>query len=165
MAVDPGSDQPCSSPGRQAVAVRVRSPGRGLGLWGPALVAAIAYVDPGNVAANITAGARYGYLLVWLLVVACLIAVHVQYRSAKLGLVTGRSLPELLGQRLNRPGRLAFWAQAEVVAAATDVAEVIGGAVALYLLFGTPLICGGVVVGLASMVLLTVQNRHGQRRF
>ncbi len=168
MAVDPGSERSTfSSTGGPSGAVPARRPGRGreLGLWGPAFVAAIAYVDPGNVAANLTAGARFGYLLVWVLVVACLIAVHVQYRSAKLGLVTGRSLPELLGQRLNRPARLAFWVQAEVVAAATDVAEVIGGAVALYLLFGTPLICGGVVVGLASMVLLSVQSRQGQRRF
>jgi len=136
----------------------------GVGLWGPAFVAAIAYVDPGNVAANLTAGARYGYLLVWVLVVACLIAVHVQYRSAKLGLVTGRSLPELLGERLRRPARLAFWAQAEVVAAATDVAEVVGGAIALHLLFDTPLLLGGLIVGVASMVLLAAQRR-GQRSF
>lgn len=111
---------------------------RVLPLLGPAFVAAIAYVDPGNVAANITAGSRYGFLLVWVLVVANAMAVLVQYQSAKLGLVTGATLPELLGRRLRRPTRLAFWAQAEVVAAATDLAEVIGGAIALYLLFGTP---------------------------
>jgi len=134
-------------------------------LLGPAFVAAIAYVDPGNVAANLTAGARYGFLLVWVLVVANAMAVLVQYQSAKLGLVTGRTLPELIGQRLGRPARLAFWAQAEVVAAATDLAEVIGGAIALYLLFGTPLLLGGLIVGCASMVLLAVQNRYGQRHF
>src|SRR3954451_21091841 len=92
-------------------------------LLGPAFVAAIAYVDPGNVAANLTAGARYGYLLLWVLVVANAMAVLVQYQSAKLGLVTGESLPGLLGQRLRRGPRLAFWAQAELVAAATDIAE------------------------------------------
>ncbi|WP_226920582.1 Nramp family divalent metal transporter [Georgenia subflava] len=134
-------------------------------LLGPAFVAAIAYVDPGNVAANLTAGARYGFLLVWVLVTANAMAVLVQYQSAKLGLVTGRTLPELIGHRLRRPARLAFWAQAEVVAAATDLAEVIGGAIALRLLFGTPLLVGGVIVGCVSMVLLAVQNRFGQRQF
>ena len=136
-----------------------------LPLLGPAFVAAIAYVDPGNVAANVAAGARYGYLLVWVLVVANVMAGLVQYQSAKLGLVTGHTLPELVGERLRRPARLAFWVQAEVVAAATEVAEVIGGAIALYLLFGTPLLLGGVIVGAVSMVLLTVQSRLGQRPF
>ena len=93
-------------------------------LLGPAFVAAIAYVDPGNVAANLTAGASYGYLLVWVLVVANASAVLVQYLSAKLGIVTGRSLPEVLGQRMRRMPRLLFWAQAEIVAAATDVDDV-----------------------------------------
>ncbi|WP_317230127.1 Nramp family divalent metal transporter [Clavibacter sp. MX14-G9D] len=134
-------------------------------LLGPAFVAAIAYVDPGNVAANLTAGARYGYLLVWVLVAANLIAVLVQYQSAKLGLVTGRSLPELLGQRLPTTRRRAFWVQAELIAAATDLAEVIGGAIALHLLFGIPLLAGGVIVGLVSIGLLAVQSRHGQRPF
>lgn len=138
---------------------------RVLPLLGPAFVAAIAYVDPGNVAANITAGARYGYLLVWVLVMANAMAGLVQYQSAKLGLVTGRTLPELVGARLGRPARLAFWGQAEVVAAATDLAEVIGGAIALYLLFGLPLPVGGVIVGAVSMGLLAVQNRYGQRPF
>lgn len=141
-------------------------PARGvLPLLGPAFVAAIAYVDPGNVAANLTAGARYGYLLVWVLVAANTMAVVVQYLSAKLGLVTGRTLPELVGGRLRRGPRLAFWAQAEVVAAATDLAEVIGGALALYLLFGTPLAVGGLIVGAVSMALLSVQDRVGQRAF
>lgn len=134
-------------------------------LWGPAFVAAIAYVDPGNVAANLTAGARHGYLLVWVLVAANAAAVLVQYLSAKAGLVTGRSLPELLGDRLRRGPRLAYWAQAEVVAAATDLAEVLGGAIALQILFGLPLVWGGVIVGVVSMLLLVVQNRRGQRPF
>jgi manganese transport protein len=136
-----------------------------LALLGPAFVAAIAYVDPGNVAANLTAGARYGYLLLWVLVVANLIAVLVQYQSAKVGLVTGRSLPELLGERLPTAGRRLYWVQAELVAAATDIAEVLGGAIALYLLFGLPLPVGGLIVGIASMALLTLQTRRGQRTF
>jgi manganese transport protein len=128
-------------------------------------VAAIAYVDPGNVAANLTAGARYGYLLLWVLVVANAIAVLVQYQSAKLGIVTGRSLPELLGERLRDGPRRAYWVQAELVAAATDIAEVLGGAIALHLLFGIPLLVGGVIVGVASMGLLLVQTHRGQRSF
>ena len=88
-------------------------------------MAAVAYVDPGNVAANITAGARYSYLLVWVLVLSSLMAVMIQYQSAKLGIVTGRSLPTLVGNTLGRKARLVYWAQAELVAAATDLAEVI----------------------------------------
>jgi manganese transport protein len=137
---------------------------RRLALLGPAFVASIAYVDPGNVAANLTAGARYGFLLLWVLVLANLMAMLIQYQSAKLGLVTGRSLPELLGERLRRPARLAFWAQAEIVSAATDLAEVLGGALALNLMFGIPLIVGGLIIGAASILLLALQTR-GQRRF
>lgn len=116
-------------------------------------------------AANLTAGARYGYLLLWVLILANLIAVLVQYQSAKLGIVTGRSLPELLGERLRPAQRRLYWVQAELVAAATDIAEVIGGAIALHLLFGVPLLAGGVIVGIASMLLLAVQSRRGQRSF
>lgn len=134
-------------------------------LLGPAFVAAIAYVDPGNVAANLTAGANYGYLLIWVLVVANVMAVLIQYLSAKLGLVTGRSLPELLGDRLPRAGRLIYWVQAELVAAATDLAEVIGGAIALQILFDVPLPLGGLIVGVISMALLSVQSQRGQRPF
>ena len=136
-----------------------------IGLLGPAFVAAIAYVDPGNVAANLTAGARYGYLLVWVLVAANLMAVLVQFQSAKLGIVTGKSLPEILGERLKPFWRRAFWVQAEFVAAATDLAEVVGGAIALYLLFGLPLPLGALIVGGVSMALLAVQARNNQRPF
>ena len=100
-----------------AVSARVRA---GAALLGPAFVAAIAYVDPGNVATNTAAGAKYGYLLVWVLVVANVMAGLVQYLSAKLGLVTGQSLPEAVRDHLPRPARLAYWGQAEVVAMATD---------------------------------------------
>lgn len=129
-------------------------------MLGPALVAGVAYLDPGNVASNMTAGARYGYLLVWVVVLGNLIAWLVQYLSAKLGVVTGRSLPELLGTRFHRKGtRIAYWVQAELVAIATDVAEVIGGAVALQLLFGLPLVAGGVITGVVSLGLLAVQRQ------
>jgi Mn2+/Fe2+ NRAMP family transporter len=134
-------------------------------MLGPAFVAAIAYVDPGNVAANLTSGAQYGYLLVWVLVLANLMAMLIQFQSAKLGIVTGRTLPEHVGARARPATRRAYWLQAEVVAAATDIAEVIGGAIALNLLFGLPLVVGGLVVGLVSMGLLLVQSARRQRTF
>ncbi|GGN20337.1 Nramp family divalent metal transporter [Streptomyces fuscichromogenes] len=136
-----------------------------LRLFGPAFVAAIAYVDPGNVATNMAAGSKYGYLLVWVVVAANLMACLVQYLSAKLGLVTGQSLPEALRDRLPRRGRLAYWAQAELVAMATDLAEVLGGAIALYLLFDLPLLVGGLITGLVSTGLLALQSRRGQQPF
>ncbi|MDO8145618.1 Nramp family divalent metal transporter [Isoptericola sp. 178] len=138
---------------------------RALSLLGPAFVAAIAYVDPGNVAANLTAGAEFGYLLVWVLVMANAMAVLVQYLSAKLGVVTGRSLPEVLADRMTRRGRIAYWLQAEAVAMATDLAEVIGGALALRLLFDVPLVLGGLITGVVSMLVLSIQQRRGQRVF
>jgi manganese transport protein len=137
----------------------------GYSLLGPAFVAAIAYVDPGNVAANVSAGAKFGFLLVWVIVLANAMAGLVQYLSAKLGLVTGRSLPETLADRMGRPTRLAYWMQAELVAMATDLAEVIGGAIALQLLFGLPLIVGGVITGAVSLILLVIKDRSGQRVF
>ena len=145
---------------------RVRSVWRSAWLLGPALVAGVAYLDPGNVASNMTAGARYGYLLVWVVVAGNAMAWLIQYLSAKLGIVTGRSLPELLGERIrNRWARRAYWLQAELVAMATDIAEVLGGAVALNLLFGIPLLTGGVITGAVSIALLAVHSRRGPRHF
>src|ERR1700750_1754066 len=134
-------------------------------LLGPAFVAAIAYVDPGNVAANVSAGAQFGFLLVWVIIVANSMAGLVQYLSAKLGLVTGRSLPEAIADHTRIPTRIAYWLQAELVAMATDLAEVVGGAIALHLLFDLPLLVGGVITGLVSLLLLAIQNRRGQRMF
>ncbi|MBS9534592.1 Nramp family divalent metal transporter [Mycobacterium sp. M1] len=143
-----------------------REPARpGWYLLGPAFVAAIAYVDPGNVAANVSAGAKFGYLLVWVIVAANVMAGLVQYLSAKLGLVTGRSLPETVGANTRRPTRIAYWLQAELVAMATDLAEVVGGAIALNLIFGLPVLLGGVITGVVSMVLLAVGDRRGPRVF
>lgn len=132
---------------------------------GPAFVAAIAYVDPGNVAANVSAGAGYGYLLVWVLALANVMAMLIQYLSAKLGVVTGRSLPEVVAASLSRRARILYWLQAELMAVATDVAEVIGGALALWLLFGVPLPLGGVIVAVISLLMLAVQSHGGQRIF
>ncbi|MCF6388346.1 Nramp family divalent metal transporter [Mycobacterium sp. MBM] len=138
---------------------------RGWYLLGPAFVAAIAYVDPGNVAANVSAGAQYGFLLVWVILVANVMAGLVQFLSAKLGLVTGRSLPEAVADHSRTRTRIAYWIQAELVAMATDLAEIVGGAIALYLLFDLPLLVGGIITGAVSLGLLAIQNRRGQRVF
>ena len=134
-------------------------------LLGPAFVAAVAYVDPGNFAANFSAGAEYGYALLWVLVLANLMASLVQYLSAKVGLVTGMSLPEVIATRLGRKSRIAYWLQAELVAISTDLAEVIGGAIALNILFNLPLLVGAVITGLVSLALLVIYSKRGQKLF
>ncbi len=137
----------------------------GLLLLGPAFVAAVAYVDPGNFATNIAAGATYGYLLCWVVVGANLMAVLVQYLAAKASIATGRTLPQLCRDHFRRSTSTGLWAQAELVAIATDLAEVVGGAIALNLLFGIPLLMGGVITGAVSFGLLIYQSKRGQRPF
>ncbi len=139
-----------------AGAALVRGP---LPLLGPAFVAAVAYVDPGNFATNITAGSQFGYLLVWVIVVSNLMAMLIQYLSAKAGIATGRSLPELCRDRFPRPVTRGLWAQGELVAIATDLAEVLGGAIALQLLFDIPLLTGGLITAVVAFLLLGVQSR------
>lgn len=143
----------------------VKKARRVLTLLGPAFVAAVAYVDPGNFAANFSAGAEYGYALLWVLVFANLMASLVQYLSAKVGLVTGMSLPEVIAKKLGRKSRIAYWLQAEAVAISTDLAEVIGGAIALNILFGLPLLFGAVITGIVSLLLLIIYSRRGQKVF
>ena len=133
-------------------------------LAGPAFVAAVAYVDPGNVATNVTAGAEYGYALVWVVVLASLMAVPVQYVSARIGIVAGRSLPRACREGMGRPARVAMWLQAEVVAMATDVAEFLGAAVGLHLLFGLGLLESGLVTAVVAFGILGLQRR-GHRPF
>jgi len=139
---------------------------QGLYLLGPALVAGVAYLDPGNVATNLTAGAEFGYMLLWVIVLANTTAWLVQYLSAKLGVVTGKSLPTVLGERFkSRPARILYWIQAELIAMATDVAEVIGGALALYIIFDIPLIYGGLITGAISLGMLGLQGTGRVRGF
>src|SRR3954470_22691647 len=107
---------------------RARGPARVWPFLGPAFIAAVAYIDPGNFATNITAGAKFGYLLLWVVVAANLIAMLVQTQSAKLGIATGRNLPELCRDVFGRRTSLGLWAQAEIVAMACDIAEVVGAA-------------------------------------
>ena len=154
-----------SGPAQRTVAELRRSGWRGrLVVLGPAFVAAIAYVDPGNFATNFAAGAQYGYLLLWVIVVANLMAMLIQALSAKLGLATGKNLPEMCREHMGRTGKVLMWAQAELVAIATDLAEVVGGAIALNLLFGIPLFTGGLITGAIAFVLLALQAR-GHRPF
>jgi len=150
--------------GPTAAEIRQRGGLRRLTLFGPAFVAAIAYVDPGNFATNFSAGAQYGYLLLWVIIAANLLAMLIQTLSAKLGLATGRNLPELCRDHFPRPVSRGMWVQAELVAIATDLAEVIGGAIALNLLFGIPLFTGGLITGVVAFALLALQSR-GYRPF
>jgi manganese transport protein len=137
-----------------------------LGLLGPAVVAGVAYLDPGNVATNLTAGTHYGYLLLWVLVAANLIAWLVQYLAAKLGLASNKSLSRLMGERIKSPfGRFLYWLQAQLVAIATDLAELIGGAIALNLLFGWPLLAGCIATAVVSTGLLYIKSRGGAKTF
>jgi manganese transport protein len=140
---------------------------RGLrGLWpflGPAFIAAVAYIDPGNFATNIAGGAKYGYLLLWVVLAANLMAMLVQTLSAKLGIATGRNLPETCRDNFSRPVSLCLWLQAEAIAMATDLAEVIGAALGLHLLFGMPLFPAGLLAGAGAFGILALQ-RYGFRR-
>ena len=133
-------------------------------LLGPAFVAAVAYVDPGNFATNFSAGAQFGYSLVWVILLANLMAMLVQYLSAKAGVATGRDLPELCRDHLPRAVSLGLWAQAELVAMATDLAEFVGAAVGLNLLFRLPLLPAGLVTAVVAFGVLAMEQR-GYRRF
>jgi manganese transport protein len=135
-----------------------------LAMLGPAFVASIAYVDPGNFATNLQGGARYGYLLLWVVLLANLIAMLIQYLSAKLGIVTGQNLPQHIRARWPRPLTWVMWVQAEVMAMATDIAEFLGAALGLNLLFGVPLLPAGIITGAIAFAMLELQSR-GFRRF
>ncbi len=148
-------------------AVPSRTAGRRIGVistLGPGFVAAIAYVDPGNFATNFAGGASFGYRLLWVVVVANLVAMVVQFLAAKLGVVTGRSLPQLCRERWPRKLSWAMWAQAEVVAMATDLAEFMGAAIGLNLVFGMPLPVAGLVTAVIAFAVLALQQR-GHRPF
>ena len=130
-----------------------------LPLAGPAFVASVAYVDPGNFATNIQAGAHYGYGLLWVVVLANALAMLFQAMSAKLGIVTGRNLAQLCRQHFPRPLVLAMWGISEIAAMATDLAEFLGGAIGLSLLFGLPLIVGMAITAVATYAILMLDRR------
>src|SRR5919112_823907 len=126
---------------------------------GPAFVAAVAYVDPGNFATNISGGAQFGYLLLWVILCSNLMAMLIQSMSAKLGIATGKNLPEICRERFPKPLSLGLWVQAEVIAMATDLAEFIGAALALNLLFGIPLFPAGLMTAVGAFGILELQRR------
>ncbi len=133
-------------------------------MLGPAFVASIAYVDPGNFATNVQGGAKFGYLLLWVVLAANLMAMLIQYLSAKLGIITDRNLPELCRDHYPRPVAWGLWIQAEAMAMATDIAEFLGAALGLNLLFHVPLFVAGVMTGFIAFGILELR-RHGFRPF
>jgi len=146
---------------------RLRARGRARGvvaLLGPAFVAAVAYVDPGNFGTNFAAGARFGYALAWAVVTANLMAMLVQYLSAKTGVATGRDLPQLCREHLGAHVSLGLWVQAELIAMATDLAEFVGAALGLNLLFHVPLLAAGLLTAVVAFGILALEQR-GYRRF
>ena len=127
-------------------------------------MACIAYVDPGNFATNIAGGAQYGYMLLWVLLAANLMAMLIQNLSAKIGIATGKNLPELCREHFPRPVTWGLWVQAELIAMATDLAEFVGAAIALNLLFGVPLFPAGLITAVVAFAILALQSA-GYRRF
>jgi manganese transport protein len=158
-------------PGEAAVAAAARRSldghARGIGrVWpflGPAFIAAVAYIDPGNFATNIAGGAKFGYLLLWVVLAANLVAMLVQTQSAKLGIATGRNLAELCRERFSRRTSIGLWIQAELVAMACDIAEVVGAALGLNLLFGIPLFPAGLLAGAGAFAILALQQMGFRR--
>jgi manganese transport protein len=160
-----GGGEAAVLPAPPALRTRSGSTLRGrLALLGPAFVACIAYVDPGNFATNITGGAKYGYLLLWVLLGANLMAMLIQNLSAKIGIATGKNLPELCREHFPRPVTWGLWVQAELIAMATDLAEFVGAAIALNLLFAVPLLPAGLITAVVAFAILGLQTR-GYRRF
>ena len=157
---DPGSAVP-STLDQLLARGRVRAT---LAMLGPAFVASIAYVDPGNFATNVQGGAKYGYMLLWVVLAANLMAMLIQYLSAKLGVVTDRDLPEVVRERFPRAVTWGMWAQAEVMAMATDIAEFLGAALGLNLLFAVPMLPAGLITAVIAFAILELQTR-GFRRF
>jgi manganese transport protein len=164
MPLDSGHDKPVVARARRALAGRGR-PGvrRLLPFLGPAFIASVAYMDPGNFATNIEGGAKLGYLLVWVVVASNLMAMLLQLLSAKLGLATGRNLAELCRDYFPRWLVWPLWVLMEVVAMATDLAEFVGAALGFHLLLGVPLWAGALATAVATFLLLLLQN-YGFRR-
>src|SRR5690348_178633 len=125
---------------------------------GPAFVACVAYIDPGNFATNIAGGSKFGYTLVWVIVASNLMAMLIQTLSAKLGIATGRNLPEICRERFSRRTTVGLWVQAEVIAMATDLAEFLGAALGFHLLLGIALLPAAVLTGICAFAILALQR-------
>src|SRR3990170_3382811 len=139
--------------------IRRRGFARLLPFLGPAFIASIAYIDPGNFATNIQAGSKFGFLLLWVILASNLMAMLVQSLSAKLGIATGQNLAEMCRQEFPRPVVWAMWGLMEVVAMATDLAEFVGAAVGFNLLFGLPLLPAGLLTGVVTFLILAIERR------
>src|SRR5919198_2821050 len=125
---------------------------------GPAFIACVAYIDPGNFATNVAGGSKFGYTLVWVIVVSNLMAMLIQTLSAKLGIATGMNLPEVCRERLPRRTTIGLWLQAEAIAMATDLAEFLGAALGFHLLLGVALFPAAVLTGLSAFAILGLQR-------
>jgi manganese transport protein len=145
-----------ASPGERIL--RGERPFRLLPFLGPAFVACVAYIDPGNFATNIAGGSKFGYTLVWVIVASNLMAMLIQTLSAKLGIATGRNLPEVCRERFSRRTSVGLWMQAEVIAMATDLAEFLGAAIGFHLLFGIGLFPAAVITGVTTFAILGLQR-------
>jgi manganese transport protein len=157
--IRPGLSERTALAGEASLRGQRRGPLGFLPFVGPAVLASIAYMDPGNIATNIQAGAGHGYLLLWVVLLANVIAMLFQALAARLGIVTGQSLASLCRLHFPRPVTLAMWVGSEVAAMATDLAESIGAAIGISLLFGLPLLTGLLITFLITWALLTVQSR------
>ncbi|MFJ5965621.1 Nramp family divalent metal transporter [Bacillus sp. NPDC093026] len=144
---------------QHALEGKVKGVRRLLPFLGPAFIAAIAYIDPGNFATNIAAGSKYGYLLLWVILISNLMALLIQSLSAKLGIATGKNLPEIAREEFPKPVSIGLWIQGELVIIATDLAEFIGAALGLYLLFRIPLLEASMIAAIGSFAILELQRR------
>src|SRR5207302_10553740 len=158
--VPKGRQSPADS--AAAAVLEGRSSRRGISrllpFLGPAFIACLAYIDPGNFATNIAGGSKYGYTLVWVIVAANLMAMLIQSLSAKLGIATGRNLPEVCRERFSRRTSLALWVQAEAIAMATDLAEFLDAAIGFHLPLDIPLFPAAVLTGITAFAILGLQR-------
>src|SRR5579885_2239902 len=163
-----GAQEVAAGDRRTVAAARATLAGKGRGIWrvlpflGPAFIASVAYIDPGNFATNIQGGSAFGYQLLWVILASNLMAVLLQTLSAKLGIASGRNLPQLCREHFPRPLSLSLWVMAEIGAMATDLAEFLGAAVGFNLLLHVPLFIAGLLTGVATFAILALQ-RYGFR--
>lgn len=159
MNKDITAQSPCSKAVQDALDGKIRGFRGLLPFLGPAFIAAIAYIDPGNFATNISAGSKYGYMLLWVILFSNIMALLIQSLSAKLGIATGKNLPEVAREEFPKPVSIGLWIQGELVIIATDLAEFIGAALGLYLLFGIPMLEASIIAAIGSFAILELQRR------
>nr|WGD87306.1 Nramp family divalent metal transporter [Bacillus subtilis] len=159
MNKDITAQSPRSKAVQDALDGKIRGFRGSLPFLGPAFIATIAYIDPGNFATNISAGSKYGYMLLWVILFSNIMALLIQSLSAKLGIATGKNLPEVAREEFPKPVSIGLWIQGELVIIATDLAEFIGAALGLYLLFGIPMLEASIIAAIGSFAILELQRR------